>query len=153
MPVSVPVRIENGSAQPQLARLDLEPWQMSLPTPRYASLLGPGQGEVQARLHIVTLPDGRADRTASGVESLEILPVGPVAVERALRKHFMEAIGQAHMDPVLVDGKGISLEFWRSYFAPFCVATTSCTPERHTSAPPDPPVKLPEGIELARVKP
>jgi hypothetical protein len=108
---------------------------------------------VQARLHIVTLPDGRADRSASRVERLDILPAGSVALERSLRKRFEEAIDLAHMDPVLVDGKGISVEFWRAYFLPYCIAQTACTPPRASTAPADPPVKLPEGLELARVRP
>jgi hypothetical protein len=111
------------------------------------------QGEIHARLHIVTSADGRADASASGVESLEILPASSPALKHSVQKEFEETIRLIRVEPVQVDGKGISLEFWRSSYSTFCEGRGSCDPPQGAVTPKDPPVKLPDGVELARVKP
>jgi len=151
MPVSVPVRVENGVAQAQFDSLEFDVSLLSLPGPRLH--LGMRQGEVHARLHIVTSGDGRADASASGVDSLEILPASSPALKHSVQKEFDETIRLTRVEPVQVDGKGIALEFWRSYYSTFCEGRGSCDPPQGAAPPKDPPMKLPPGIELARVKP
>jgi hypothetical protein len=111
-------------------------------------------GEVHTRVHIVTDAEGRADRSASSVESVQILPRSSAAAEGALRKQLENTIAQTRVEPVLVDGKGIRLEFWRRHDYGFCSHTGGpCVPKAVPPAPPEEGVKLPAGIELARLKP
>lgn len=153
MPVTVPVRIENGGAQAQLGRLAVELSLSPFRMPRLGDMAGDREGQIRARLHVITGADGRADPTASRVESLEILPSPPIAVERTLKTRFEKNLRLMRAEPILLDGRSIPLEFWRSHYTSFCSGAGRCEPGSSPMSPPDPPAKLPAGVELARVKP
>jgi hypothetical protein len=151
MPVSVPVRVENGNAQAQYGRLGFDLSLLAMPGPRIH--LGMRKGEIHAQLHVVTEANGHADAGASGVEDVQILPSSSPALTHSVQKELEQTVRMIRVEPVLVDGKGIALEFWRAYYSTFCEAAGSCDPPQGTPPPKDPPVKLPAGIELAQVKP
>ena len=151
MPVNVPVRIENGVAQPQLGRVALDVALVSYLSPRVTHRLE--NGEILARLHIITAPDGRADPALSGVEIVKILPSPPAVLKHQVQQDFENALRQVRLETVQVDGKGVAIEFWRSYYSTFCTAPARCDPKPGASPPPDPPIKMPPGVELARLKP
>jgi hypothetical protein len=154
MPVSVPVRVDGGTAQVLLERLAFQLPLLAETSMQLPGIGGIRDGEVHTRVHIVTDAEGRADRSASSVESVQILPRSSAAAEGALRKQLENTIAQTRVEPVLVDGKGIRLEFWRRHDYGFCSHTGGpCVPKAVPPAPPEEGVKLPAGIELARLKP
>jgi hypothetical protein len=151
MPVSVPVRVADGVAQAQLERLTFD---VGLLQETMVSTRGLPDGELRARLHIVTGPDGRVDRAASGVESLELLPKGSVAQRRSVQDQLEKSLASVRVETVQVDGRNIPLEFYRWRIQSFCTSTGGhCTPPTSAPPPPDPGISLPAGIELARLKP
>jgi hypothetical protein len=151
MPVSVPVRVVQGVAQPQFGNLVFDLSLLSMPMPRIH--LGMRRGEIHARLHVVTRPDGHADVSASRVEGVQILPTSSPALEHSVQKELEQTLRLVRVDPVQVDGKGIAIEFWRAYYSTFCEGHGSCDPPEGTPPPKDPPVSFPPGVVLAIVKP
>lgn len=163
MTVTVPVRDERaagGGLRVQLERIRYDFNLMAAPFPWFPPEMSGNNIDARTRFRVVTGPDGRADLSKSKIEMIELAPEA-AGIRRRLEANIKAAMGYIRVEPVLVDGKPISISFVRGMY--FCSnvrrrggGSESCAfdsmDEVSIKAMREPPT-LPEGITLARLAP
>ena len=157
MTVTVPVRDERaggGILRVQLERIRYDFQLVAAPSPWIPQEMSRNGIDARTRFRVVIGPDGRADRSQSKVEMLELSPNAP-GMRRKLEANILDAIRYIRVEPVLVDGKNVPISFIRGMY--FCSDTSrpcafSGLDEATMKAIGEPP-SLPPGVTLARLAP
>lgn len=109
-------------------------------------------GTALVRLRVALDAQGRGDRAASKIELLQIDPPSPT-VRRRFSESLMQSVARMRVEPVLVDGHGVPMQFVRGWA--FCVGSgVGCVApalDAATVAAERQGAILPAGVELPRL--
>lgn len=118
MTVTLPVRDEGaGGLRVLVERINYDFQLVAESFPWISPQMSANRIDARTRYRVVIGPDGKADMSQSKIEMLELSPNGP-GIRRQLQANLLEAISSVRVEPVLVDGKPVSISFTRGMY--FC---------------------------------